>query len=262
MVIIFEDGSEIVITLDNSELSSVYKKIYKHLQHVTVPFKDWDNPFYNNSQSVDSLINCASLLGITLDRKKLVEKDQQYFNSIHKIYEKNYDGNPLWLDFHEHIHMCEAANDDKVNHIQIHYREKAGLLKKKFDPLWFNRSDIIKKGEVFVWWSELGKIPYHYYKDGEPDNLLRLCELAKPWLALDPIIMIAVEDIVLPKADNDIESFNEWWSLYHDDWCKHWNISSWSLTQMFSACVFGNILEIDKCIKLLQNNIHPARVKL
>ena len=267
MNILFANGNRIPITINNSPVSATIKSIYKHLQHVDLPFRPWDNPFYlknlSYKQLVDILVDLGKIVGVEIDNENCSVYNQMYLNRLHKIYEKNYNGKPEWLDFHEHIHLCEHhARDDFPMIINLDFRELAGPLEKKIDPAWTTCSaTVIKKGDAYWTWAELGKDPYGYWKDEEPNDITRLCELAKPWMTLRPKIEIALQDID-KLADKNVQEFTAWWQNYQSQWCQHWGINSWTIENMFGVMVIGNIEQIDEVEKLLKHNVYPSRVTL
>ena len=181
--------------------------------------------------------------------------------SIYEIYEKNYNGDPAWLNFHEHIHLCEKNNNvDRSNFLHIDYREKSGMLERPFDFDWLKYSTTkIKAGDVFVRWAELGKTPYTYWKNGEPDDTTRMCKLIKPWLILKPKICVALEDIDTLK-NIESQEFESWWKQHSEIWCRHWNIPTWTLTDIFSAVVFGRVEDFEKIKEKLKNAITPTKI--
>jgi hypothetical protein len=263
MKLLFSNDSTIEIDIDNSQLGTTYQKIYKNLTHVPIPFSKWDNPYYLKTLSyielVDQLILYANLVSVKVDRELCLQRNQQHFNDIHKIYEKNYDGHRAWLDFHEHIHLCEYY-DRPCKFLSIDYREKAGPLEKKFDMTWMkNTTTKIKKGDIFVQWAELGKTPYSYWLNNEPTDIARMCELAKPWLKLRPKLLIATDN--KDTLENvKVDEFTEWWKQYSKPWCDHWGLESWTIKDIYAANVFGNVPDIDRIIFNLKNNILPVRV--
>jgi hypothetical protein len=261
--IVFSDNTAVELILESTPLATVYQKIYKHLGQAAVPFRDWDHPFYCNTltELVEKLILYASKVSVTVCRQSCLNQDQDYFNSIHEIYENNYNGDPAWLNFHEHIHMCEywPAQETRLN---IDYREKAGMLERPFDFDWLeNATTKIKAGDAFVEWAELGKTPYGYWKNCEPNTMTRMCELAKPWLTLRPKIAVALEDMdTMHKVD--IPAFESWWKHHSEEWCQHWNISSWSIVDMRSVVRLGRVPEFATIIEQLKNNNTPTKILL
>lgn len=259
MQIVF-DREKISFDLVDADLAPIYQQMVKHLRHIDIPFRPWDNP-YVNLDPVSDLIEYGKKVGVTVDRALC---DQEYFNMLHTIYEKNYNGDPAWLDFHECIHIYERSrNTSQPNkYLHIDYREKTGLLEKSFDHSWLKKSTRqIKAGDVFVNWAELGKIPYVYWRNNEPNDIDRIKELCKPWLKLRPKILVAMNDydytIVSPE-------FDHWWAQYHDEWCRHWHIPKWDLDDMMSVLIFGKVPDdmLKKLEKLLVAGGIPTKISL
>jgi hypothetical protein len=257
MRIIFDNKQELEIILRDTPVTPVIKKIYKHLGHVPLPFRPWDNPAYVSSLGLEDVIKQLVLfgekLGVSVDTIKCQQRDQTYFNQIHEIYERNYDGNPAWLDYHDHIHLCERVShsNKQPNSVLLYHRELAGPLIKPFDMSWLNYSTTeIKPGDVFVSWAELGKTPYQYWKDKELDNLERLCKLSKPWINFFPNIIATIEPQSLLANKPDRLDFENWWVERNKFWCQHWNLDSWDFVDMYSALVIGN-LDVDRLQQLL-----------
>jgi hypothetical protein len=261
--IVFSNNTTVDLILEPTPLAAVYQKIYKHLSHVPVPFRRWDYPFYCNTleELVEQLILYAGKVSVTVCRQSCVDQDQDYFNRIHKIYENNYNGDPAWLNFHEHIHMCERWPVQKLK-LVIDYREKSGMLERPFDSAWLkNATTKIKAGDVYVEWAELGKTPYGYWEDRESNDMARMCELAKPWLTLRPKIVVALEDIDT-LTNIDVRAFESWWKPRSKEWCRHWNLSDWSTVDMFSVVRLGQAPEFKNIIEQLKNNITPTKILL
>ena len=62
--------------------------------------------------------------------------------------------------------------------------------------------------------------------------------------------------------NKNIEKFNAWWANYSEEWCKHWNIPSWSIEDQYSVIVVGHITQIDQVTELLKNQIYPIKIQL
>jgi hypothetical protein len=265
MKILFANSVTIDLEINDSPIGKIYQKTYRHLSALPIPFSPWDNGYnYKNSIDypalVDKLLVYAEQLSIDIDRQQCLAQDQKYFNTIHKIYEKYYDGSPGWLNFHEHIHMCENYFKKWPRVLNIDYREKMGPLEKPFDRSWLSTSTTnIKAGDVFVAWSELGKTPYTYWNDHEPPEAGRMCELIKPWVKLIPKIKIALEDIDR-LTDKRLDEFESWWNQYKQPWLQHWNLPDWTTHDIFSANIIGKTTQLDLLKDQLKNNITPTRI--
>lgn len=236
----------------------------KHLQHVPLPFKAWDNPYYvvSYSELIDQLDNFASKLKIPVDKQRCLDRDDDYFNTLHKIYESNYNGDPTWLDYHENIHFCQRFfYTNKRQTVTLDWREKAGPLIKEFDPQWTKHGTTkIKKGDVYIDWNELGKTPYMYWIEKEPNSLARINELVRPWSKLRPKLTIAMQDIDLLTGYQDIE-FLDWWKDYQEQWCKQYNLSDWTIEDM-SGIVVYKISNFDQFESELKQKNYPIKISL
>jgi hypothetical protein len=265
MKLTFVNNTSIQISLNNNLLTPVIRGMYKHLRHLPVDFKPWDNPYYvdtkTHEQLVSSLIDFGQKIGVSVDQQPCLDFDQEYYNRIHKIYELNYNGDSKWLDFHEHIHICEFRKKIPKT-LVVDYREKAGILEKKFDMAWLKDTvTTVRPGDVYVQWAELGKTPYGYWKNSEPNDFNRMCVLAKPWLKLRAKLHIALESTNF--IDHyDVEGFNNWWKDYEQPWCRHWNISTWGIQQIASVSVIGNISDIELVKTNLQKEILPCQIQI
>jgi hypothetical protein len=130
------------------------------------------------------------------------------------------------------------------------------------DPIWLRDTTTkICAGDIYVQWSELGKTPYHYWKNNEVNDIQRMCELAKPWLKLRPKIYMALEDIDTLK-NIQCKDFTIWWKTYQFDWTAHWNIHKWTIDNIFGVSVFGKTTQTDSLKKQLKNNSVPIKISL
>ena len=266
MRIVFSNNKSVDLVLDSTPLANTYKTIYKHLQYIAIPFRDWDNPFYfdncTHSQRVESLITYGNKISLTINRDLCLAQDQSYLNAIHKIYETNYNGDPAWLDFHEHIHACEKRIKTSTKVLHIDYREKSGPLEKLFEPEWSkNTTTKIRAGDVFVKWAELGKTPYGYWETNEPNDIERMRILIKPWLKLRPKIIVALEDIDT-LADIKVSEFESWWSQYSKELCQHWARPSWTTHDIFAVSIFGHVPNFQEITTQLKHDEKPVKVLL
>lgn len=266
MKVQFSSGVQIEITLTQGPVSKALEKVYKHLQHVPLRFASWDNPFYLKTVSYDELVEnlvvAGQRVGVVVDPLQCIPFQQKYLNSLHSIYEKSYNGKPEWLDYHELIHLCEFHNGGSPLKVAtIDYRERAGPLTKPFDNEYL--TDLItdiSPGTVYVEWSELGKIPYDYWADGEPDDITRLCELAKPWVTFKPKLRIATHHInTIANVD---PNFHAWWDRYKLDWCKHWNLPNWSVENMHGVINVGKVNDMDAMVELFKQKQTITKVSL
>ena len=246
-----------LIELENNSVTQSMTSMLKHLSPLPLRFGIFDNPYaFTRDTATKQLIEYAAKLDVEVDPAKLTS--QEYLNHLHSIYEKNYDGNNDWLQFHEPIHMLEY-NASRIVHLS--YGERGGLLDRKyqFDELLTTQTQI-NAGECTVGFSELGKTPYTYWRSGEPDNIQRLCELAKPMLRLHFKITIDLADA--NKIPNDVEEFNQWFTKYKSAWCRHWGIPDWSVKQIFGHIKIGQLLDFENFAQGLKQGHVPIKLRL
>jgi hypothetical protein len=262
LILTLDDKSNFDITINSNPVSEYIIKSFRHLQHLPIPFHIYDYPKYYSSNKdlmYSNLISSADKLGVEIDVLKLTNQD--YLNYLHKVYETGYNkGTNIWLEFHEMIHLIESLNNKNkhsTDQIIINFRDSAGPLEKSFDKEYLAYSaQTITKGTCFCQWSELGKVPIQYWMDNEPDNIQRLCQLAKPWTILRPSFIIALEDIDFRLSPEKQQGFNEWFAKHKQVWMQHWKLDSWSEAEMNSVIPIGQV----KDISLLVNKIHSGRI--
>ena len=260
--LVFTDDSDLIINLNNSITASKLANMSKHLQRIPVRFTNYDNPFsYTLAISVQQLIENANFLNITIDPCQL--ENQVYLNSLHKIYEKQYDGDPRWLEFHEAIHMIEQVGSSAVPPMGISYGAAAGLLNVDYSYQELQTcQSTFAPGDCFVFFSELGKSPYSYWNDNEPNDYNRLVELSKPMIRLHFRMLIALTEINRLPSEKNQSEFDIWFAPYKKKWCDHWGIPNWTITQMVGGISVGTIDNVDLLAKKLKNNITPTRLLL
>lgn len=266
MYITLANGISVELETISSPVETAVRSMLKHLQHVPLPFKAWDSPYYLDFVSyielVDQLDSFACRLKITVDKQRCLKHDDAYFNKLHEIYELNYNGDPTWLDYHENIHLCQRFfYKEKRKIATLDWREKAGLLIKDFDPQWAKFSSTkIKKGDVYIEWNELGKTPYTYWIEKEPNDVARINELVKPWTHLRPKLNIAMCDIDLINGYHVVEFF-DWWKDYQEQWCEQHNLSEWTLKDIGGIVVY-KISNFDQFDSGLDQKNYPIKISL
>ena len=262
MRICFTNGEWVEFEL-SGPVAPVLEHMYEYLQNVALPWRPWDSPIYQASPAA-ALVQAGAVLGIDVDEAQC--RDQLYLNSLHAIYERKYDGRPAWMDYHENIHRCERPILTHLEPMPLDHRELAGPVQQPFDLEWLTHgTTCVERGTVFVAWAELGKIPYQYWLDGEPDSLERMCELVKPWLALKGRIMVALENKdFFSYVRRRRHMFNDWWQQYETAWCRHWGIDSWSLEQQRTVVPIGHMQpkQCDQVLEWLGQGHYPSHVRL
>ena len=272
----FNNNSKTILEIYQEPFGEFLKKAYKHLQHLPIPFAPLDylpNLIKNKNYVIQLLTSSAHKLKIFIDSDLL--SDQHYINALHKVYEEEYDGNRIWLIFHEALHHLELINSNHpVNKVFfINYRELSGPFEVPFDRKYINQSTtFIPKGSCVVSWEELGKTPMRYWLDNEPADINRLCELAKPWTKLSPSIMIALEDVDTIPDQEKWKEFCNWFAPFKEEWMRRWNIdkllddeissSSLGSGHQGAKIIIGKVDNVNLILENLDNDIFPQSIKL
>ena len=243
-------------------IADYYLKCLKHLQHLPLKFFQTDLSFDNDKDSIISkIISVGDKLGIVVSEDSL--NNQKYFNFLHEIYEKNainHDFNDQWLEFHSLIHYLESYGN-KHHYMKIDFGNKAALLYKNFDYDFMSYSiSEVKPGDITIQWSELGKTPYRYWRDKEPDNLSRICSLAKPWINLKPSIKINFSEKSFEK--DDMDEFIDWFDQYETPWKKHWNCPLWDAYSQLYPIKIGHIPGHNDMLNKLTSGHVPFKITL
>ena len=256
------DNSTVGIELNQNPVGQYIEKTFRHLQHLPVPFHIYDylNYFSQNKELLyNTLIESSKKLNVDIDIAQLT--DQTYLNSLHKIYELEYkQGSNVWLEYHEMIHSIEAINHisvrDVPDEVIVNFRDRAGPLEKPFNREYLEYGvQSVTQGTCFCRWGELGKIPSHYWADGEPDDTERICQLAKPWTVLRPSFIIALEDMDFSMSAESRRGFNSWFAKHKQAWMQYWKLDSWTEDEMSCVIPIGQV----KDVSLFVDKIHSGK---
>jgi hypothetical protein len=130
---------------------------------------------------------------------------------------------------------------------------------KEFDISWYRHSTTkIKQGDVYVGWSELGKTPYQYWLEKEPNDPSRINGVIKPWSKLKPKLTVAMRDMDLLDLPTE---FNEWWIKNKDEWCKQQKLEYWS-TEYLGVIVVYKLNDFEKFDFALRTHNSPKKISL
>jgi len=255
-----------LVELNDSVITHKFCRMVKHLQNIPIPYSLFDNPYnveyttavaellhYAQSPDIDQMINIEQL------------SDQQYLNYLHEIYERGYNGKNDWLMWHEAIHAIELANNQKQYSAsyKIAYRANAGPLQLQFTKEEQQQlTPDVGPGDCYFGFSELGKTPYLYWKDGEPADIHRIIELAKPAITFRPLLRIEVSESGYPRIPPNIDQFNTWFAPYKTAWCQHWGLTDWTAEQMFGVLKIGQVIDFDHFDTLIKNKDYVCKIDL
>ena len=262
MKIEFQNKETIEIVMDDTWLKPLYLTAYKHLQHVDLSFSDVNNP-YSSLDWAQQFIDLGNRLGLDIDEDLVHAQDCDYFNTLHTYFIDHHPHDTgEWQTFHRLLHLSEK-NSPQERFANLSHVSAAWPLRQPY-PTDYNYSDEVvslKAGEVVLKWAELGKTPYQYWLDAEPDDLGSVIKLTKPrqYINFDMSVTLTDKNLI---PNSDFTKYNSWWKKYEDNWCKAHNVKSWPLKNNFSVIPLGNIADISKFEELLLQDILPKRIKL
>lgn len=211
--------------LHESELAVKWANKIKHLQHL-----DFDHIQSNYAQPQSSDLKTyykkfCKIAGIEYDQEMDLDR-QENLNHLHELFEKNHD-------------RLSIIDPDALYafHIAIHTRErkqvplrltsgwgvKEGMLSEKFNCNRFYESEV-KRNQLYLDWSELGKKPYTYWKNNEPSNQTRVNELCKPHMTFRAQFFVAGRDITPVPLDRKFET---WFDTYKQPWLDKYGLDKW-----------------------------------
>lgn len=236
--IIFDNDIDVDYRLHDSELATKWFKKIKHLQNIPIdPVTSHQVDFSNLKDIFEQFCQYANLDTPMIDFESIRQKD---LNALHKIYEDNHDrlsrlkDNSILYKFHQAIHKRENPTALKGK-IPVCWGIKDGPLTQNMDkqPLYEKN---IKKNNIYLPWAELGKTPYQYWTDKEPNDQDRFNALSKPHTTFRAKFFIATEDTNPRSFD---PKFVEWFSRYKQGWLQHHNISKWENIHEDSAALLA-----------------------
>lgn len=234
--LLFKDNNNQEIDLDyqlhDSILAEKWFKKIKHLKNIAV-----DN-IESRQCDVSDLKKIYNEFCIfaEVDPIEFELIDQPLLNEFHKLYEETHEvlskkqHNEILYKFHHSIHFYEPRGKNNYR-TEIGWGTKEGPLTQRLNCNQYYENNI-KKNNIYLSWSELGKKPTVYWQDKEPNNQKRFNQLCKPHITFRARFFIANKNSVPEKFNN---SFEEWFNQYKDAWLAHHNIKKWDEIDEHSA---------------------------
>jgi hypothetical protein len=273
--ILWQDGFVANFVLADNPVAEYYYRSIKHLQHLDLYFGPRENPYHplltDQDQCANDLIELFAEFGVRADITKL--NDQQYLNHLHDIYFAQCNGSTSaqytqWMRVHDMIHVMEMHNQGhchvNLKKLNFNYRNSAGPLYRKFSNKYFKYVNYSSAaGTAYLKEQELGKNPLTYYQDNEPEDIMQICRISKPWVNLIPAMWLALED--QPENTNyetEIQDFIQWFDPYRKEWTQHYDIPEWEPRHMTAQIPIGQVDQIDEIINRTQQNNCPIRIVL
>jgi|TARA_R110000796_G_scaffold36595_1_gene93078 hypothetical protein len=218
--------------LHDSILAEKWIKKIKHLKRVAI------NPI--ESQIVD-VSNLQSIYNEFCEFANLQPIDiknfnQDKLNQLHKVYEDQHEvlskrkNNEILYKFHHSIHHNEGIKASK-DELVVGWGVYEGPLTEQFNCYSYYAHQI-EQNNIYLPWSELGKKPFAYYTDKEPNNQKRVNELCKPHTTFRAKFFISFKDITPSHFTPD---FSKWFDQYKQAWFEAHNINEYTEIHEYSA---------------------------
>ena len=218
--------------LHDSLLAEKWVKKIKHLKRVSIDLVESEIIDVSDIQNIyKEFCDFANLTPMAID-----PLEQNTLNKLHKIYEEQHEklssvkNNEILYKFHHSIHYHEDVSEG-ISQIVVGWGIREGLLTEQF-PCHLYYADRIEKNNIYLPWAELGKKPFHYYTDNEPDNEARMIELCKPHTTFRAKFFISLKDITPSEFTPD---FIKWFDQYKQAWFKAYQIEDYAPIHEHSA---------------------------
>ena len=218
--------------LHDSLLAEKWIKKIKHLKRVTIDSVESNIIDVSNIQDIyKEFCEFANLEPMGIE-----PLDQSKLNKLHKIYEEQHEtlsrikNNEILYKFHHSIHYNENVKGSK-DQLVVGWGVYEGPLTEQFDCYSYY-ADKIEKNNIYLPWSELGKKPFAYYTDKEPNNQKRVNELCKPHTTFRAKFFISFKDITPSHFTPD---FSKWFDQYKQAWFKAYKIQEYTPIHEHSA---------------------------
>ena len=228
--VILTDKSNNIIDIDyklHDTLLSVkwFTKI-KHLHKIQIDAVISELEDVSNLELIyEEFCKFARLPKIPLPQKI----DQPTCNFLHQIYEENHDrfagkkNSEIMYRFHHAIHNAERGHKSKTK-LYVGWGVKEGPLTQIMNCHPFYEQSIIQNN-IYLPWAELGKTPYRYWEDVEPNDVGRFNALSIPHRKFRAMFFIALNDRNCLPFPNQ---FNQYFNQFKQNWLSHWGIDDWT----------------------------------
>ena len=218
--------------LHDSLLAEKWIKKIKHLKRVAIDSVESNIIDVSNIQDIyKEFCEFANLEPMGIE-----PLDQSKLNKLHKIYEEQNEtlsrikNNEILYKFHHSIHYNENVKGSK-DQLVVGWGVYEGPLTEQFDCYSYY-ADKIEKNNIYLPWAELGKKPFAYYTDKEPNNQKRVNELCKPHITFRAKFFMSLKDITPSEFTPD---FSKWFDQYKQAWFKAYKIQEYTPIHEHSA---------------------------
>lgn len=210
--------------LNDTEIARKWYQKIKHLNRI--PIDAIESLVADVSDLTTIYRQFCSFAGITpisVDRNP----SQHQLNLLHQVFETEHDrlsklpNNGIVYKFHHAIHKQEKSN--QLPRTRVGWGVKEGPLTETMHCNNYYQEHI-KRNNIYLPWAELGKTPYQYWCDGEPNRIDRIIELCKPHVTFRAMFFLAHKDQPIIPFPN---KFNQWFNQHKSSWCAAHSISDW-----------------------------------
>ncbi len=187
-------------------------------------------PYQYYKQQLDAVIDW-----VNTNTDHVIEKKQHYGNPelcvMHDVYvmltqTSNMITGPEIYQLNKLIHLCEAtlADPGRPFCFDVSWGMNDGVTREDFqqDPYEFYTLNI-RRGSLYLYWTEIGKRPREYWRDGDPrdlENFLRTVTPHRSWSSFFKINLGGCYRIPT--------EFWQWFESYRKPFLDKWNLDDWT----------------------------------
>jgi len=211
------------ISIDHEFTSSIYgvSKSYEYYKEKLDNIVDW----------VNNTTNYSILHKDHYTQSDLCEMHDVYVTMANDpacdIYNETYSLN-------KYIHLCEHTLNGPCTlpNVTIAWGTNDGMTMQDFDtnPYEFYTTNIVP-GNIYLYWVEIGKRPFEYWADKDPDNIEHFLSVACPHKTWSAHCKIAL----LTPPTQLSENYVRWFNKYKQAFLDKWNLKEWELLHDFGA---------------------------
>lgn len=236
--IIFTDKGkrtvDIDYTLNQTSLAEKWFSKITHLHRIAIDTVESELEDVSNLGLIyEEFCNFAGLTKVPLQKNL----NQRTYNMLHKIYEDNHDRlkgrreNGIIYKFHHAIHAAEKNYGESRKKLHVGWGVKEGPLTQYMNCQPFYEESI-QRNNLYLPWAELGKTPYMYWNNREPNDPERFNQLCKPHTTFRAKFFVALFDIEPMPFPNQ---FNQYFNQFKSQWLKKYNIDDWTEREEWCA---------------------------
>ena len=236
--IIFTDKSNKIIEIDyklhDTLLAIQWFSKIKHLHKIDIDVVESELEDVSNLDLIyKEFCDFAGLI-----KMPLRNLSQITYNALHKIFEDNQDrlsgrrNNGIVYKFHHAIHNAERGYGKSRSKLNVGWGVKEGPLTQYMNCQPFYE-DSIKRNNLYLPWAELGKTPYDYWLNKEPNNQTRFNQLCKPHMTFRAKFFVALTNIEKPTPFPN--QFNQYFNQFKSQWLEKYNVDDWTEREEWCA---------------------------